>query len=129
MIASSDHPQTILRYGIQIITQFGDTGKRDMQVLETQLKKEPPLRTLQIDLQNTGERLLKPVAWTEIFSSQGEQVQRIDNVMPRIFPGCSIRYPISLQPLPPDIYKIVIVFDIGSEELLGLSYEMTIENE
>lgn len=84
--------KTLIRYGIQMVTHIGDTGTRKLKFLGTKLTKSEKERILQIDVENTGQRMLRPTIWCEIYDSKGTLVTRLEGKKARTYPGTSIRY-------------------------------------
>jgi hypothetical protein len=84
--------KTLIRYGIQMITHIQDTGTRRLKFLGTKLTKSEEERILQIDVENTGQRMLRPTIWCEIYDSKGTLVTRLEGKKARTYPGTSIRY-------------------------------------
>lgn len=63
--------RSVMRYAIQMVTHIGDTGARDLKFADKQLLVEAGKRTLRLDLENTGERWLRPLVWAELYDEQG----------------------------------------------------------
>ncbi|MBM3212758.1 hypothetical protein FJZ33_11095 [Candidatus Poribacteria bacterium] len=88
--------QTLIRYGVQIITHIGDTGKRELDFVSTKLLKSEENNILQLDIKNVGERLLRPLVWVELYDKNGNNVGKFDGGKLRVYPGTSVRYKINL---------------------------------
>lgn len=116
--------RTVSRYAIQIVTHIGDTGKRDIKFLDKTVLIEEGKKTLQIDIENTGERWLIPLVWAELYDEKGVSIGRFDGGRLRIYPGCSVRYRIDLSNVPEGKYKAIIVADNGDEYIFGAQYDL-----
>ena len=67
-----------MRYGVQIVTHFGDTGKRSLEFLKTEMLEDKGRRTLQVDVENDGERWLRPFSYVEIFTEKGAAAGKVE---------------------------------------------------
>ena len=114
----------VMGYGIQIVTHIGDTGIRDIRILDSKLLYEGEGAILRIDLENTGERWLRPEAWTELYDENGAVVGPFESPRKRIYPGCSVRHRFPLAGIPGGKYKALVVFDNGDEYVWGAQYDL-----
>jgi hypothetical protein len=120
--------RTVLRYGIQMVTNVGDTGVRKLKFLATKLLKEnEEKRTLQVDIENVGERGLRPLLWTELYDKNGSYIGRFEGLRLRTYPGTSVRYRVDLSEVPEGKYKALIVADCGGDDIFGASYNLEFE--
>lgn len=124
-----DKPQVGLtiafRYAIQMVTQIGTTGASELKFLKTRLVKEEGKRILQVDLENVGEKWLRPALSVELYDTQGNFIERFEGEMVlRIYPGTSIRHKIDLSRLPKGNYKALVIADCGGDDIFGGSYLM-----
>jgi len=116
--------RSVMRYAIQMVTHIGDTGTRDLKFQDRQLVVDGGKRLLRLDLENTGERWLKPLVWMELYDEQGASMGRFEGGRFRIYQGCSARYLIDLSEVPAGRYKALIVADNGDEHVFGAQYEL-----
>lgn len=114
----------VVRYGIQMITHIGDTGERKLKFLNTKLLKENETRTLQVDIENTGQRWLRPFLWAELYDDNGSYVGRFEGRIKRIYPGTSVRYKVDLSNAPRGKYKALVVADAGGDYIFGSNYTL-----
>ncbi|MBI4865177.1 MAG: hypothetical protein HY815_33690 [Candidatus Riflebacteria bacterium] len=119
--------RTVMRYGLQIVVDIGNTGTRQLKFLDRKLISQGGKRYLQLDIENTGERWLKPTVWAELFNSEGASAGRFDGGQIRVFPGCSIRQRVDLTPVPKGKYKTMVIFDNGDESVFGAQYDLLME--
>ncbi len=115
---------TVLRYGIQMVTHIGDTGIRKLKFPDTKLLKEKNEAILQVDLENIGERYLRPSLWTELYDEEGNYIGRFEGGRLRIYPGTSVRYRIDLARVPKGKYKALVVADCGGDDVFGATYTL-----
>ena len=117
--------RTVIRYGIQMVTHIGNTGSRKLKFTGAKLlTEEGGGRTLQIYLENTGERWLVPLLWVEIYDEQGNYIGSFEGSEMRIYPGTSVRHKIDLSSLPGGKYKALVVADNGDEYVFGTQYTL-----
>ena len=119
----------VFRYGVQIVTHIEDTGQRKLKFLDTRLLREDGARVLEVDLENTGERWLRPVLWAELYDTSGTFVGKFDAGTLRIYPGTSVRYKVDLTQVAGGDYKAVVIADCGADDVFGATYSLSVENE
>ncbi len=119
--------QTIMRYGIQIITNLGDTGEQKIKFLEKKLLNNDNKKILQIDIENIGELMLSPMVWADFYDKKGNNIGRFDSEEKRIYPGCSVRHEFNLTRLQKGEYKASIIVDNGNDYVFGAHYDLSIE--
>lgn len=112
----------VMRYGAQMITQIGDTGTRKLKFLKTKLLKAGGKRILQVDMENIGQRWLRPFLWAEVYNEKGMSTGKFEGRKSRIYPGTSVRFRIDLSQVPKGKYKALVVADCGGDTLFGATY-------
>ncbi|MBW2165992.1 MAG: hypothetical protein JRG74_07840 [Deltaproteobacteria bacterium] len=117
----------VIRYGVQMITQIGDTGARKLKFLKTRLLKEDKGRILQVDIENIGERLLRPALWAELYDEKGKSIGKFKGVKMGVYPTTSVRIRIELGYVPKGKYKALVVADCGGDDLFGATYTLKFE--
>ncbi len=117
----------VMRYGIQMVTHIGDTGVRELKFLKTKLLKEEKERILQVDIENIGERWLRPFLWAELYDEEGTYIGRFEGGRLRIYPGTSVRFKVDLSEVPKGIYKALVVADCGGDDVFGATYTLRFE--
>jgi hypothetical protein len=118
---------TVVRYGVQMVTHITDTGIRKLQFLEKSFVRENGRKVLQLDLENTGERMLAPNVWVELYDQRGRYIGRFESRQQRMFPACSVRHRIDLSEVPGGKYKALVIVDQGDEFVQGAQYDLTIQ--
>jgi hypothetical protein len=118
----------IMRYGVQIITNINDTGRRDIKFLNSKVIKENESKILQVDVENTGERWLRPYLWVDIYTSDGQRVGKFEGEQWRIYPGTSVRFRVDLSTVPEGKYNALVVVDNRDEYVFGIQYSLNLEN-
>jgi P pilus assembly chaperone PapD len=118
--------QTVMRYGIQVVTHIGDTGTSKMKFLDSRLIREDGEVFLQVDIENTGERWLKSALWVELYDERGASLGKFKGGKRRIYPGTSVRYKVPLTLASKGRYKALVVADCGGENVFGGVYTLNI---
>ncbi len=119
--------KAVMRYAVQIITNIGDTGTRKLKFLDTKVLREEGKRVLQLDVENIGERWLRPLLWTELYDEKGSYVGRFEDRRLRIYPGTSVRFAVDLSQVPEGKYKALVVADSIGEDLFGVTYALELK--
>jgi hypothetical protein len=119
--------QTRIRYGIQIITNIGDTGTREIKFENKKLFSQDGRTFLQMDITNFGQRWLYPNVWLELYNQEGKNLGHFESDQKRIYPGCSVRHKIELPNALPGKYQALIVADNGDDYVFGAKYNLEIK--
>ena len=119
--------QTVLRYGIQIVTHLGDSGKRELNILDRQISKEGEDYLLALDLENTGEHWLRQEVRAEIYDEEGMLLGKKEGGKYRIYPGTSVRATLNLGALSKGKYKVLVVMDNGDQYIWGAQYSLSLQ--
>jgi len=117
----------IMRYGVQMITNVGDTGERNLKFLQTKLLKEDQKRVLQVDIENIGQSWLKSSLWAELYDKNGRYIGKFDGGRKHLYPGTSVRYKVDLTDTPEGTYKALVVADCGGDNVWGANYNFKFE--
>lgn len=115
---------TTIRFAIQIVTEFGNSGTRSLQVTDKRLVQADGKRALQIDIANDGERLLIPQMTVELFDQGGASVGRFEAGRARIYPACSVRAKADLTDVPAGKYIAMVLLDSGDAQVMGAQYDL-----
>ncbi len=114
----------VVRYGIQIVTHVGATGSRKLKFSQFSLKAENGKRVLVIDLENSGERWLRPNVWAELYDAKGTYVGKFDGGAQRLYPGTSARFKSELVGVQDADYKALVVADCGGDDVFGANINL-----
>lgn len=114
----------VLRYAVQMAVHIGQTGERSLRFAEKRLVGKEGKQILELDVENTGERKLRPVVWAELFDAGGRSLGRFEGGRWGIYPGCSVRCRIDLSQVPAGKYRALVVADNGDEYVFGAQYEL-----
>ena len=119
--------KTVVRYGIQIVTNIGDSGSRRISFVDKKIIKSDQKKILQLDLENVGDRWLSPVVWVELYDGYGNKIGRFESAKKRIYPECSVRHQVDLSQVPQGNYKALVVVDNGDEHVFGAQYDLGLQ--
>jgi hypothetical protein len=117
----------VFRYGIQIVTQIGDTGARSLKFLSTKLLKLEGKQIFQLEAENTGERWLRSAIWVELYGLDGKFYGKFEGDRLRLYPGTSVRYAIDLTSVPNNTYKALVVIDCGGSDIFGANFNLVLK--
>jgi len=117
---------TAIRYAVQIITNIGETGKRDLQFAAMELIQDGDQKVLNVALENTGEYILKPETSIELFDSEGNSVGVFKADRRKTFPGTSITASIILEGIKPGLYTAILVADCDEDHVYGTNLSLEI---
>ncbi len=118
------------RTGIHMITNIGETGERDIRIMDRTLVQDDEGRVfLQMDIENTGERHISARIWTELYNDEGMNVGRFGAERTRmgLLPGNSSRQRINLTHVPPGSYQALVIIDDDSEEVFGAQLSFNLQ--
>ena len=115
--------QTIIRYGVQIITHIEKKGTYNLKILEKKLSQ----KTLSLDVENSGSWMQNPSLLLELVDLQGKKIGKFEAQKQRIFPDCSVKYQIDLSSINPGKYKAMVLLDHGETSLFGAKYDIEID--
>ena len=118
----------VMRYGVQIISNINNSGTRDINFLDTKVIEEQGSKILEVDVENTGERWLRPYLWVDLYSSDGHYIGKFEGGRWRIFPGTSVRFRVDLTTVPEGKYNALVVVDNKDEYIFGAQYALNLEN-
>ena len=117
--------EAVLRYGIQIVTEIGDTGSSTLSFKDPRFFEEQGETYLQVDITNTGEKWLRPTFMAELYHAEGALVRKFEGDKMRIYPGTSVRHKVKLGNLTEGKYKVLVVADCGGSNVFGGVYVFT----
>jgi hypothetical protein len=118
--------QTIVRYALQIITNFEKDSEKALKFIDKRLEINEKGKFFQIDLENSGNRLVEAKVWIEVYDTTGSSLGRFEAAGQRLFPGCSARYRTDLGQLPAGSYTSLLIADIGNDKVFGAKYRLEI---
>jgi len=119
----------IIRYGVQIAVNIGDTGERKIDLLGVEQIQQTQSKTVQVGVKNVGERAVSPIARVELYDQDGKKYGPFEGSEYMIYPGCSVSYRVPLEDVPNDEFQGVIIIDNGDEYVWGARQEIDFSAE
>lgn len=120
---------TIVRYAVQIVTNIGETGERNLEFVGAALNRVQGEKFSEIALENTGERLLQPTISIELFNDNGENVGVVKAEKKKIYPGTSTKFILDLAKFPEGEYQAIVLADCNEEDIFGLNLTLKINDD
>lgn len=119
----------VFRYAIQMVTNIGNSGTRQLKFLQISLRndEEAGSRTLQIDVENTGERWLRVGCLLELYDDKGAFISKLEGDLRRLYPATSARFNLDLTEIALGTYRALIILDGGGDDVFGGMYTLIIE--
>jgi len=109
------------RFGVKVYVTITGTEVREGRVIRVRKVSLDPL-TFKITFANTGNVQLRPTGTVTIISQSGETVRTIAVEEFPVLPGAvqtiTVKDP-SSDPLPPGIYRALVMLDYGGENPVG----------
>ncbi len=118
---------TAIRYAVQIVTNIGNTGISDLQFAGLELAKQDQNNVLNVIVENTGERQLRPELALELFDENGKSVGILKAERRKTFPGTSIKATLDLKGIKPGKYTGVLVADCDEDHVFGTNVSFELE--
>ena len=116
-----------LRFAIQIIVNFGETGERKLEFLNAKIQKLKDKRILAVDVKNSGERHFRPNLTVELYDEMGIFIDKFTADKKHIYPNTSVRYLVDLTYVKSGKYKALVIADGGDENLFGINYNIELK--
>lgn len=118
---------TAIRYAVQIVSNIGNTGTSDLQFLGLELAKDGQNNIINVVVENTGERQLRPEIALELFDEKGNSAGVIKSERRKTFPGTSILTTLNLEGIEPGKYTGVLVADCDEDHVFGTNVSFELE--
>jgi hypothetical protein len=118
--------QTVIRYGIQIVTDVGMKPEPKIRFLDKKLITENEKRIFQIDIENTGNTWLSPSVLVELYDQKGKNTGRFESGKLRIYPGCSVRHQVDFTEVPKGLHRVLVVADNKDGFAVGAQYDLEV---
>lgn len=121
--------QSKIRYAIQIVCNIGETGTTDLKFLSISQETYKDKHCLEVDIENTGQILIKPTLILELFDVQGNGLPIIKAEKQRIFPNSSKRYIIEIDNIKPGVYQGILIADCATDDLFGVNVTLHLKDD
>ncbi|MCJ7679334.1 MAG: hypothetical protein MUP70_01280, partial [Candidatus Aminicenantes bacterium] len=117
----------LMRYGVQIVTHIEDSGERNIKFLNTELVQNEEGQLLYVDVENTGQRWLRPNLYVELYDETGNRAGKYDGGRWRIYPGTSVRFTVNLNGVEPGTYIALVIVDNHDDYVFGAQYNLELK--
>ena len=115
----------VMRYGIQVATYIGDSGPRNINLLEPRvLLAKDSAASMEIDVLNSGERAYRPVLTLEVYDDRGTKRAHEEISRGLLYPGASLKQRFTLGTLPAGSYKVVVFADTGDQAVFARQFRI-----
>jgi hypothetical protein len=114
-----------MRYAIQIATTIAGTGSIEVKFINAAVTtRDDSARVLVADIENAGERFIRPSMYVELFDEAGLSRGRYEGTRFRMYPGTSVRQTFDISSVPAGTYKALLVVDAGGDEAFAAQYTL-----
>ena len=111
---------------MQIVTEVSG-GSSTLKIADKKLIAAHGTRILQVDVENSGERLMIPSVWAELFDATGASIGKFNSEKARIYPGCSVRHSLDVSRVAKGKYTALVVMDNGDDHVMAAQYQLSLE--
>ncbi len=113
--------RSLIRYAVQIAGTFAEGQEKNLDLLDPKVDTTDNGVALMVNVQNTGNTLMKPIMVLELYDDAGSLVKRIEVTTQKVYPGMCKKFEITLEGVPQGKYAGVLVADCGENDLYGLN--------
>jgi hypothetical protein len=115
----------VVRYAVQVATHLAAPGSRKVTLAnQTQATDSSGNRSMEVEVQNIGERAYRPKMWVELYDATGALRARREQQRGLLFPGTSLKQRFVFDALPAGAYKAVIFADTGDDTVFATEYKL-----
>jgi len=113
-----------MRYAVQVVINIGGTGARKLKFVNVELVQENDRKLLQVDVENVGDRWLRPASYVELYTGLGAPAGKFEGERLRIYPGTSVRFTFDMSRVKDGAYRALIVLDNKDSSVYGAQYTL-----
>jgi hypothetical protein len=118
----------LVRYGVQVVTTLRETGETRLRFSNPGFERGPGgERFFVVDVENSGERFVRPSYRLELYDLAGARLGRFDSPPRRLYPGTGAVAGFDLSELAPGSYNAILIADAGGEHVFGARYTLEID--
>ncbi len=122
---AGDDPSKDIETEVLVVTHVGE-GQGRLEIVESYLSSAGESLTADILVSNTGNRLIQPRLWVDLYDIDDTHIRRFDAAGALVFPGATTVTQIPLEGLKLGQYKAIVVGKYSSEKLSAdLDHTMT----
>ncbi len=121
--------KTVTRYGVQIITNMGTDGKRELIFNSTKVEKKNGKRFLIADIENTGEVMFETLLVCELYDDAGQTTKLTTTYRKKLYPNTSALFEIDITTMPLGKYNALLLADCEDDEAFGMQTQVEVKDE
>ncbi len=127
MIERGLQVNTVMRYAVQVVTNLGETGSKELQFTNYDVEKKEDATSLLIEVENTGERLLIPELQVELYDASGSKIGIYNGGKKKLYPNTSQKFAIPIQDIPEGTYQALVLADSPDADIFGANLTVELE--
>ncbi len=117
----------VMRYGVQVATHIEEQAHYEVSFAGVDLTAEADGRkVLEVILENTGDTMISPSFWVEIYDAAGSEKERLMGSSFRFYPGTSVMQRMELNHLAKGTYEALIVVEAAGDYIVGAQYTLVL---
>ncbi|MDZ4701461.1 MAG: hypothetical protein SH809_17240 [Rhodothermales bacterium] len=117
----------VMRYGVQVATHIEEQARYDVSFTGVDLIAEADGRkVLEVIIENTGDAMISPSVWVEIYDAAGSEKERLMGSSFRLYPGTSVMQRMELNHLAKGNYEALIVVEAAGDYIVGAQYTLVL---
>lgn len=116
-----------LRYAIQIIANIGDSGQPRLRFLNPKIVKEGDAHFLLVDVQNQGDRYVRPGAKLDVLTEDGKNAGTPEAIRTLLLPDSVVSLRIAMGQLKQGKYQAALILDDGGRFVFGARYRFEVK--
>jgi hypothetical protein len=113
--------RSLIRYAVQVVANFAGGQDKNLELENAKIDSTDNGIVLNVNVENKGNLLMKPVVVLELYDDLGTMVKRVEVPTQKVYPGMCKRFELSLEGVPIGKYSGVLVADCGENDLFGLN--------
>ncbi len=121
--------KTVTRYGIQVITDIGSEGKRELVFNATKIQNKDSKRLLMADIGNIGDFMLETLFVCELYDAEGKTTKLANTYRKKLYPNTSAMLEIDITSMPIGTYNALLLADCEDDEAFGIQMQLEVKDE
>lgn len=119
--------RSVTRYGVYLVTNARVRTPVQLDFTDPSLQvQEQDGSVFSLVLVNSGQRLVWPDSYLDLYDGDGEHVRRFEGEPPLVFPEERVGQTFRLANLEPGEYTAIVVVDAGGEDVFGARYTLRV---
>lgn len=113
--------RSLIRYAVQVVANFAVGQEKNLEIVDPKIDSTDNGLILNVNIENNGNMLMKPVVVLELYDDLGALVKRVEVPTQKVYPGMCKKFEMTLVGVPKGKYSGVLVADCGENDLFGLN--------